>query len=169
MKKCISSLMLILILVSCSNSTDMETGEIKVLQMLKQAFEQQSRSKIYVDSRNLLSREQIDAAKGTFEGYEGHLDEADQKAELEQIEHRFAARKAELEQKLRAANLALAGAMEADKSYSPAVQAAIDDFHTAMGELQKVTIEHVFEMREILTEEQAIVFDAEVVRALTEL
>ena len=38
-----------------------------------------------------------------------------------------------------------------------------------MGELQKVTIEHVFEMREILTEEQAIVFDAEVVRALTEL
>ena len=94
---------------------------------------------------------------------------ADQEAELELIEHRFAARKAELEQKLRAANLALAGAMEADKFYSPAVQAAIDDFHTAMGELQKVTIEHVFEMREILTEEQAIVFDAEVVRALTEL
>ena len=63
MKNCFSSLMLILTLVSCSNSTDMETGEIKVLQMLKQAFEQQSSSKIFVDSRNLLSREQIDAAK----------------------------------------------------------------------------------------------------------
>jgi len=112
----------------------------------------------------------VETASGLHELVQHDLDlSADQEAELELIEHRFAARKAELEQKLRAANLALAGAMEADKSYSPAVQAAIDDFHTAMGELQKVTIEHVFEMREILTEEQAIVFDAEVVRALTEL
>ena len=112
----------------------------------------------------------VEAASGLHELVHHDLDlSADQEAEFELIEHRFAARKAELEQKLRAANLALAGAMEADKSYSPAVQAAINDFHTAMGELQKVTIEHVFEMREILTEEQAIVFDAEVVRALTEL
>ncbi|HBL93800.1 MAG TPA: heavy metal resistance protein [Hyphomonas sp.] len=93
----------------------------------------------------------------------------EQNAALEVIERRFATRKAELEADLRQANRALAEAMEADKTYSPAVQAAIDEFHTAMGELQKVTIEHVFEMREILTEEQAIVFDAEVVRALTEL
>lgn len=94
---------------------------------------------------------------------------AEQEAELELIERRFAARKVELGQNLRTANLALAKAMDADKSYSPTVQAAIGEIHTAMGELQKVTIEHVFEMREILTEEQAIVFDAEVVRALTEL
>ena len=111
----------------------------------------------------------VETPSGLHELVHHDLDlSAEQEAELELIEHRFAARKAELEQKLRAANLALAEAMEADKSYSPAVQAAIDEFHTAMGELQKVTIEHVFEMREILTEEQAIVFDAEVVRALTE-
>ena len=112
----------------------------------------------------------IETASGLHELVHRDLNlSADQEAKLEQIEHRFAARRAELEQTLRAANLALAEAMEADKSYSPAVQAAIDEFHTAMGELQKVTIEHVFEMREILTEEQAVIFDAEVVRALTEL
>ena len=37
-----------------------------------------------------------------------------------------------------------------------------------MGELQKLTIEHVFEMREILDEEQAKAFDKEIVRALKE-
>lgn len=112
----------------------------------------------------------VETPSGLHELVHHDLDlSSDQEAQLERIEHRFAARKAELEQKLRAANLALADAMETDKSYSPAVQAAIDDFHSAMGELQKVTIEHVFEMREILSEDQAIVFDAEVVRALTEL
>ena len=69
---------------------------------------------------------------------------------------------------MRAANLALADAIETDKANSPAVQAAIDDFHEAMGELQKLTIEHVFEMREILDEEQAKAFDKEIVRALKE-
>lgn len=93
----------------------------------------------------------------------------DQVADLEVIEHRFQARKTELEAALRAANLALSDAMQADKTYSPAVQAAIDRFHQTMGELQKETIEHVFEMREILNEDQAKVFDAAVVRALTEL
>ena len=49
--------------MSCSNSADMKTGEIKNLQLLKQAFENRSDSKIFIQSRDLLSREQIDAAK----------------------------------------------------------------------------------------------------------
>lgn len=93
---------------------------------------------------------------------------ADQAAKLEEIERRFVVRKVELEARLQAANFALAGAIQKDKTDSPNVEAAIDEFNQAMGELQKVTIEHVFEMREILTSEQALAFDTEVVRALTE-
>ena len=63
MKIYVSNLMLILTLMSCSNSADMKTGEIKNLQLLKQAFENRSDSKIFIQSRDLLSREQIDAAK----------------------------------------------------------------------------------------------------------
>jgi nickel and cobalt resistance protein CnrR len=91
-----------------------------------------------------------------------------QEQSLEVVERKFAAHKKELEARLRAANLALADAIETDKANSPAVQAAIDDFHEAMGGLQKLTIEHVFEMREILDEEQAKAFDKEIVRALKE-
>ena len=53
----------------------------------------------------------VETASGLHELVHHDLDlSADQGAELELIEHRFAAKKAELEQKLRAANLALAGA-----------------------------------------------------------
>ena len=47
------------------------------------------------------------------------------------------------------------------------VTAAVDHFHSAMGELQKATIEHVFAMRAVLTPEQAARFDRTVVDALT--
>ena len=46
------------------------------------------------------------------------------------------------------------------------VQAAVDHFHAAMGDLQKATITHVFEMRSVLSPAQAEVFDAAVVEAL---
>lgn len=92
----------------------------------------------------------------------------DQEVKLEVTEERFAIHKSQLEARLKGANRALAEAISADKTNSPRVQAAIEEFHQAMGELQKLTIEHVFEMRALLTEEQAAVFDAEVVRALTE-
>jgi len=41
----------------------METGEIRTLQLLKQTFDKSKKSKRFVDARNLLTREQIDAAK----------------------------------------------------------------------------------------------------------
>ena len=40
----------------------METGEIRTLQLLKMAFEQSNNSKLFIDARTLLSRDQIDAA-----------------------------------------------------------------------------------------------------------
>ena len=63
MNKIIASLTLVIILTSCSNTPQMETGEIKSLQLLKQAFDKSTNSTQFIDSRNLLSREQVDKAK----------------------------------------------------------------------------------------------------------
>ena len=71
----------------------------------------------------------------------------EQDARLDAIETRFAAQREQL---------------EAD------VRAAVDHFHDAMGALQKATIAHVFEMRAVLTPNQARVFDREIAGALTQ-
>lgn len=63
MKKCLINLTLVVIFASCSNTPDMETGEIRTLKMLKQTFEKSNRSKGFIDTRTLLTRKQIDAAK----------------------------------------------------------------------------------------------------------
>ena len=62
MKTLLINIALILTLSSCANTPERETGEIKTLQVLKQAFEERNRSKIFIDSRTLLSREKINAA-----------------------------------------------------------------------------------------------------------
>ena len=62
MKTLLINIALILTLSSCTNTPERETGEIKTLQVLKQAFEERNRSKIFIDSRTLLSREKINAA-----------------------------------------------------------------------------------------------------------
>jgi Spy/CpxP family protein refolding chaperone len=93
---------------------------------------------------------------------------ADQDRRLEAIEARFATRRPALEAEVRAANRELAAAIAASDGDTPAVQAAVDHFHAAMGDLQKATITHVFEMRAVLTPAQAEVFDAAIVEALHE-
>ena len=67
----------------------------------------------------------------------------------------------------RAVETALAQAMDAEHEYGPEVSAAIDDVHGQMGELQKATVQHVFDMREILEPEQQRLFDRKVSEALT--
>lgn len=69
---------------------------------------------------------------------------------------------------MRAANARLAASIETDRQLSEEVQAAIEDFHIAMGELQMETIRYVFEIRETLTPEQQARFDATVTAYLTE-
>lgn len=93
---------------------------------------------------------------------------AGQDAQLDQIEARFAARRPALEAEVRAANRELAEAIAASKGDSAEVRAAVDHFHDAMGALQKATIAHVFEMRAVLTPDQARVFDKEIAGALTQ-
>ena len=63
MKRFLINLSLILTLTSCSNAPEMETGEIKALQLLKQTFSKSNPSKQFIDARELLTRQQIDTAK----------------------------------------------------------------------------------------------------------
>ena len=92
---------------------------------------------------------------------------ADQEARIEQIEADFARRRTALELEMRAANVRLAQAIEAEHGYGPQVTKAIDETHEVMGELQKETLQHLFAMRAILDRDQAEMFDKSVVKALT--
>ena len=92
----------------------------------------------------------------------------EQKQRLETLEARFAVERARLEASARAANAQLAQAMEAEHEYGPEVGAAIDEVHARMGDLQKATVRHVFDMREILDPDQQRRFDQQVSKALTD-
>lgn len=92
---------------------------------------------------------------------------AEQQRKLRPIETRFAARRAALELEMRAANIRLAQAIEAEHGYGPRVTRAIDETHEVMGELQKETLQHLFAMRGVLDPDQAAMFDKTVVKALT--
>ena len=91
----------------------------------------------------------------------------EQNARLEALEARFAVERSALEASLRASNARLAQAMEEEHAFGPEVSAAIDDVHARMGDLQKATVQHVFDMREILNPQQQRLFDRQVSEALT--
>lgn len=91
----------------------------------------------------------------------------EQSTRLEALETRYAVERSALESSLRASNARLAQAIDKEHEYGPEVSAAIDDVHARMRELQKATVEHVFDMREILEPEQQRLFDRQVSKALT--
>ena len=76
---------------------------------------------------------------------------AEQDNKLEPIEAKFAQRKKALEYEIHQANSELAKAINEDGNYSSRVKQSVDKIHHAMGELQKVTLEHLFEMHSVLT------------------
>ncbi|MDP2258588.1 MAG: periplasmic heavy metal sensor [Caulobacter sp.] len=92
----------------------------------------------------------------------------DQSRRLDEIEKTYAVERGHLENEVRAANRELATAIRKGEKDSPELNAAIDHLHMAMGALQKATIGHVFDMRAVLTPQQARKFDAEITSALTE-
>ena len=51
-----------LFIVACSNSYELETGEIRTFQVIKDSLEQASKQKQFVSAKKLISRNQIDAA-----------------------------------------------------------------------------------------------------------
>jgi hypothetical protein len=91
-----------------------------------------------------------------------------QQASLHRLEQRFAVQRRALELELRADNARLAEAIEAEHGNGPRVAAAVDRSHAAMGELQKVTLSHIFAMRQLLRPNQTAQFDQAVVKALTD-
>lgn len=93
---------------------------------------------------------------------------ADQEKRIVGMERDHDAKRQALEAEMRAANAQLAQAFQQTHAYTPQVQAAIDRFHRAMGELQKETIVHTLAMRAVLTPDQTARFDETVVRSLTE-
>ena len=93
--------------------------------------------------------------------------DAAQRAKLDALEKQFVMRRKALELEMRAANAKLAAAIETEHGYGPQVSAAIDQSHSAMGQLQKETLEHVFAMRGLLRSDQTAKFDRAVVKALT--
>lgn len=96
-----------------------------------------------------------------------HLDlTPEQDRRLDEIEAGFARERERLEAELREANRELSVAIGQSRGDTPEVQAAVDHFHEAMGELQKATIAHVFKMRAVLSPDQAAVFDRAVVETL---
>lgn len=90
-----------------------------------------------------------------------------QQVKLDKIEAKFATRRDALELDMRAANIRLAQAIEAEHGYGPQVTKAIDETHEVMGDLQKETLQHLFAMRDVLDRDQAAMFDKVVVEALT--
>jgi len=77
-----------------------------------------------------------------------------QHAALEPVEARFAAMQSDLTERLRAANRELAHAIGEDKAYTPRVTQAVEMIHHRMGDLQKASIEHIFQMRAVLNPDQ---------------
>lgn len=77
-----------------------------------------------------------------------------QSLKLSPIEEKFETKRKALERQIELANKELAEAIKKDKSLSLNVEKATSKIHQAMGELQKVTLEHLFEMQPILTDQQ---------------
>ncbi|TVV74255.1 periplasmic heavy metal sensor [Sphingomonas solaris] len=94
------------------------------------------------------------------------LDPAQHRA-IEALEGRFAIRRRALELEMRADNARLADAIAGEHRAGPAVLAAVDASHHAMGALQKETLTHLFAMRALLRPDQAARFDKAVTKALT--
>lgn len=74
----------------------------------------------------------------------------EQEAGLDAIEKRYREKRHELERNLALANRELAGAIRSDGQASDRVRNAIAKIHSEMGELQMLTIGHVFEMKSVL-------------------
>jgi len=83
-------------------------------------------------------------------------------------ERRYEETKRHLDEVIRLANLELAQNIQRDKSFSPAVKKSVADIHKAMGEIQIATLEHVFELKDVLDADQYSQLIALTVQGLSE-
>ena len=62
--KCIFIVFLVFVtLISCSNSSDFETGEIKAIKMLRETLIAHNTTRMLLDTRKIITRQKIDDAK----------------------------------------------------------------------------------------------------------
>ena len=73
---------------------------------------------------------------------------------LEPIEQRYAEQRKHYGEMLRIANTELGKAILEERSESERVKAAVAQIHHAQGELQNATLQHIFEMKSVLTPPQ---------------
>ena len=92
--------------------------------------------------------------------------DARKQAVLDDKERAFAARRREIEERLRQANANLADAITSDPRWSPRVEAATRQVEQAAAELQRTTLVHVFEMRDGLEPEHRPLYDKVLIGAL---
>lgn len=90
----------------------------------------------------------------------------DQLNKLIPIEKKFSEQKALYENQIRRSSMELGDIMRKEKAYTSEVQAGVDKVHAAMGQLQKVTLVHLFDMRNLLDENQARILDEYVADAM---
>lgn len=90
----------------------------------------------------------------------------DQQKLMDALEAQYATENRAHRERLAAANLALADAIEREDAYGVEVEHAVDNVHAAMLDLQKSTIRHLYEMRDILNTDQKAIFDRYVAKTL---
>jgi Spy/CpxP family protein refolding chaperone len=78
----------------------------------------------------------------------------EQERNLLPSEMRYVEAKRHFTEVIRLANRELADAIGDDQTNSPRVQAAVERIHQAMGQMQKATLDHIFEMKAVLTAQQ---------------
>ena len=79
---------------------------------------------------------------------------AEQEARLGPIEDKFEHRKEKLFTEIHAANQELSDALILDKGDTPRVRSAVANIQRIQGDLQQSVLDHVFDMRTVLTAEQ---------------
>ena len=79
---------------------------------------------------------------------------AEQDRALAPIEQRYAEARKHYGELLRIANAELGKAILEDRSDSARVKAAVAQIHQAQGGLQNATLQHIFEMKSVLTTQQ---------------
>ena len=79
---------------------------------------------------------------------------AEQQRHLRSSEQHYDKTKRHLTEEIRLTNQELAQAIAEDRANSARVQAAVQRIHAAMGQLQQATLQHIFEMKEVLEPEQ---------------
>ncbi len=90
-----------------------------------------------------------------------------QQREIDAIDARYARRREDLRVEIGRANAELASAMSEEMAFGPKAQTAIDHLQASVGQLQSSTVLYILEIRDVLTKEQRVVYDRQVVEALT--